>query len=232
VTSVGLFETIRVERGVALRLEAHLGRLARSAAHFGLPFDPRSARHEVERTAHRPPAAPLLRLRLDLDATGLRARAQAFAEPAAPAPVRVALAVGRVAADDPHQRHKTVLRGRYDRASAWARTRSLADVLFLNTRGAVAEGAISTVFVRRAGLLLTPPVDDGALPGVLRAELLATGAACERSLTREALSGELYLGSALRGLRRAVLATALELPQDDLPHDDLPHDDLPHDDLP
>ena len=36
----------------------------------------------------------------------------------------------------------------------------------------VAEGARSNVFVERDGCLLTPPLSSGALPGVLRGELL------------------------------------------------------------
>jgi para-aminobenzoate synthetase/4-amino-4-deoxychorismate lyase len=74
------------------------------------------------------------------------------------------------------------------------------DRVFLNQRGEVAEGARSNVFVERDGVLLTPPVASGALPGVLRAELLATGKAREAVLLPADLEGGFWLGNALRGL--------------------------------
>ncbi|MGB1236737.1 MAG: aminotransferase class IV, partial [Pseudomonadales bacterium] len=42
-------------------------------------------------------------------------------------------------------------------------------MIFLNSRGYVAEGTITNVFVEDdAGILLTPAVSAGALPGILR----------------------------------------------------------------
>lgn len=210
MTRAGLFETMRVEAGVVLRASAHLTRLEGSAAAYGLPFERERARAAVHAAVSAHPRGALLRLRLDLAPDGdLRARAEPFTDDASAAPVRVVLADERVDADDPRQRHKSTDRARYDHAAAWARSVGVADVVFLNDRGTVAEGAISTVFVRRLGRLCTPPIGDGALPGVLRAELLASGEATLGSLVADDLAGELYLGSALRGLRRAVLcATA------------------------
>jgi para-aminobenzoate synthetase / 4-amino-4-deoxychorismate lyase len=210
VTRPGLFETMRVEAGVVLRIAAHLTRLEGSAAAHGLPFDRERALAAMRAAVATHARDAPLRLRLDLSPDGaVRARAEPFADDARATPVHVVLAEERVDAEHPRQRHKSTDRERYDRAAAWAREVGVADVVFLNGRGTVAEGAISTVFVRRDGRLRTPPIGDGALPGVLRAELLASGEAVEGSLAVDDLAGELYLGSALRGLRRAVLrATA------------------------
>jgi para-aminobenzoate synthetase/4-amino-4-deoxychorismate lyase len=51
-------------------------------------------------------------------------------------------------------------------------------------------------------VLLTPPLPAGLLPGVLRAELIATGRAVERVLTPEDLTSAktAYLGNSVRGL--------------------------------
>ena len=77
------------------------------------------------------------------------------------------------------------------------------DVVFLNERGEVAEGARSNVFLRRDGVFLTPPLSSGALPGVLRSELLSAGAAREQVLMPADLeNGELWMGNAVRGLLR------------------------------
>ncbi len=79
------------------------------------------------------------------------------------------------------------------------------DVIFLNERGEVAEGARSNIFVERDGVLLTPPLASGALPGVLRASLLADGKAQEAVLWPADLLNGFWLGNALRGLCWAKL---------------------------
>jgi branched-subunit amino acid aminotransferase/4-amino-4-deoxychorismate lyase len=74
------------------------------------------------------------------------------------------------------------------------------EVIFCNERGEVCEGARSNIFVARDGVLLTPPLSCGLLPGVLRAELIARGRAREAVLTPDDLKGDLYFGNSLRGL--------------------------------
>ena len=76
-------------------------------------------------------------------------------------------------------------------------------MLFCNERGELTEGARSNIFVRRDGILLTPPLAAGVLPGILRAELIAHGEAREAMLTPDDLKGEVLLGNSLRGLMPA-----------------------------
>jgi para-aminobenzoate synthetase / 4-amino-4-deoxychorismate lyase len=227
-----LFETMRHEGGALLRWPLHRERLARSAAALGLPFDAEaalaSATAAVAATAApvaaaaAPPAAAAAeaaapgvaapgaaRVRLELREDGhLHAEAGAHADDADDGqPLVVVWSELPIRAADPARRHKTSDRAVYDAASAWARTSGVADVLFVNEHGRVAEGAISNVFVLGAdGRWRTPPVADGALPGVLRAELLEGGEAVEAPLGPHDLSaGVLAIGNALRGLRRVVL---------------------------
>ena len=82
------------------------------------------------------------------------------------------------------------------------------NVLFLNQRGEVTEGAISNVFMEKDGKWLTPPVDCGLLAGVYRRHLLETRAGIEeRVLTEEDLrrADAVFLANAVRGLRRAEI---------------------------
>jgi para-aminobenzoate synthetase/4-amino-4-deoxychorismate lyase len=121
---------------------------------------------------------------------------------------RVCLAAEALPVDDYLLRHKTTARARYDRAlAALAARPGLFDAIFLNTRGEVCEGARSNVFVERDGLLLTPPLACGLLPGVMRRTLLESGRAVEQVLRREDLlqAPALYVGNALRGLLPVVL---------------------------
>ena len=64
----------------------------------------------------------------------------------------------------------------------------------------VSQHRAGTALVERDGQLLTPPVSSGALPGVLRAQLLASGCAREAVLYPADLAQGFWLGNALRGL--------------------------------
>ena len=67
------------------------------------------------------------------------------------------------------------------------------------------EGSIANLFVERDGILLTPPLSLGLLPGVLRRSLIEQGRAKEAELTVADLAGGFWLGNAVRGLWRAEL---------------------------
>lgn len=99
--------------------------------------------------------------------------------------------------------HKTSLRQEYDKARVWAQKLGLQEVLFYNERGELLEGTISNLFWERDGILYTPPLSLGLLPGVLRESLLREKKAKERIITLKDLEkeqGSLYIGNSLRGL--------------------------------
>jgi branched-subunit amino acid aminotransferase/4-amino-4-deoxychorismate lyase len=216
------FETMRWEGGALLRWPRHRDRMARSAATLGLPFDATAA-HAAATAAVAASSGPasasgqatpaaaasgVARVRLDLREDGrFHAEAWPHVDDAEGDPCVVVWSTAPIRADDAARRHKTRDRAAYDAASAWARAAGVADVLFVNEHGRMAEGAISNVFVLgEDGRWRTPPVADGALPGVLRAELIERGEAIEAPLRPDDLTtGVLAIGSALRGLRRATL---------------------------
>ncbi len=198
-----LIETLRREAGKCPRLSGHLERLRRSAAWFGFAFDEAALRQRLEGL----PASGTWRVRLTLDKAGaIEVQAFPLADEAA-GPRLARLAVETIDSRDPLRRHKTTARPLYDAALRGLDADSpVFDVVFRNERGEVAEGARSNVFVERGGQLLTPPLESGALPGVLRAELLASGRAREAVLRPADLEQGFLLGNALRGLIAVRLA--------------------------
>ena len=200
-----LIETLRREAGSYARLAGHLARLRRSAAWFGFPLDEAALLQRLDSV----PDIGLWRVRLTLDKAGeIDVRAFPLAAKLA-APRLARLAAAAIDSADPLRRHKTTARQLYDVALRGLGADSpVFDVVFLNERGEVAEGASSNVFVERDGHLLTPPLASGALPGVLRAELLASGRAREAVLLPAELQQGFWLGNALRGL----VAVRLESP--------------------
>ena len=193
-----LIETLRREGGVYPMWQGHLARLRHSAAWLGFPLD----EQVLCRKLAGQPTSGIWRVRLTLDRAG-EIVVQSFPLAAtSPEPQNAVLAGSVIDADDPLRRHKTTARQIYDEA-----LRDLPggcfDAVFLNQRGEIAEGARSNVFVERDGILLTPPLASGALTGVLRAELLASGRAREAVLLPRDLDNGFFLGNALRGLMPA-----------------------------
>ncbi|WP_174297407.1 aminotransferase class IV, partial [Sphingomonas bacterium] len=118
-------------------------------------------------------------------------------------PVAVAVAPLPVPPADWRLRHKTSDRGFYDAARAAAGS---FEVVFADPAGRLTEGSFTSLFVPRAGILVTPPLGLGLLPGVLRGELIDTGRAVEGELRAVDLAGGFFVGNALRGLIPAVVA--------------------------
>ena len=197
-----LIETLRRDNGSYPMWAGHFARLQRSAEWLGFPLDEQA----LFRQLGAQPTSGTWRVRLTLDKAG-QIEVQSFALDAAPPALQQAvLADVRIASGDPLRRHKTTERRLYDDALRdLPDDGSVFDAVFLNERGEVAEGARSNVFVERDGVFLTPPLSSGCLPGVLRAELLATGRAREAVLWPDDLKTGFWLGNALRGLMPAML---------------------------
>ncbi|MFG5410220.1 aminotransferase class IV [Piscinibacter sakaiensis] len=100
-------------------------------------------------------------------------------------------------------------RARYDAGVRAAEAAGAFDTLFLTADGRLVEGGRSSLFLRLDGRWYTPPLTDGALPGVMRAEVLddPRWAAAERTLRLDDLvrAEAVMVCNALRGCREAVV---------------------------
>ena len=199
---VTLIETLLWDRaeGYAL-LARHLDRMADSAGYFGLPFDREAVLALLEGQSF---PADLMRVRLTLDASGPDVTSVPL--PPNPDVFRFAIAPERLDSQSLWLAHKTTNRAFYDEPRQRAHAElGVDEVLFCNERGELTEGSITNLFVERGGILLTPPLSSGLLPGTLRAELLASGKAAEQVLTLADLetAEAIWLGNSVRGLLRA-----------------------------
>ena len=207
-TDLHLFETILLEGDGSYRyLDDHLTRMAASARALGFPFAAAAAAEALEDLARSIPG-PLV-ARLDLDATGVMEISTREA-PAAPGPAPVTLLVSpfRTDHDDPLLLHKTNRRGFYDRERRRAVAGGYFDALFVNRLDRVTEGAITNIFARFGQVWVTPPLEDGLLPGIWRAHYLLETGAVRRSLGLAELlaADEIVVGNSVRG---AIAVTAL-----------------------
>lgn len=182
------------------RLEGHLARMKASAGTLGFAFDRHGARNSLQSATFRLRHAARVRMRLA--ASGALAVEVSPLPRLAELPVRVAVRPAPMAADDFRLAHKTSLRATYDEVR---KTSGLPEVVFVDEPGFVTEGSWSNIFVERDGLLLTPPLSLGLLPGVLRAELIEKGRAVESHLRLADLKDGFFIGNSLRGLIPARL---------------------------
>ncbi|ABB24537.1 aminodeoxychorismate synthase component I [Pelodictyon luteolum] len=209
VASIGLFESI-LWNGEYVWLDEHCRRLGDSAVVFGIPFseaDARRALRRLEGELHL--AGPRFKVRLDLSPTGgLSAAAVPVTPHEGMLPLRLCIPEERIDSLNPILRHKTTLREFYDRRYRLALDEGFDEVLFLNERLEVAEGAVSTVFIRKGGNLFTPPLSAGILDGVFRAYMLRTRPEIrQQSLTlRDLLEADaIFVANAVRGMRRGLI---------------------------
>lgn len=190
----------RPETGVYL-LDRHVERLRASAAFFGRRFD----EDEVVRLLDSLGGSVALRVRLLLDERGLLRMEplplRALHEGGA---LRVRLASEPVDRGDRWLYHKTTHRAVY--AAAEAERVDCEEVMLWNREGEITEGTIFNVAVERQGVWVTPPVASGLLGGVMRAELLASGALVEGIVLVEELreAGRFRLFNSVRGVCDAV----------------------------
>lgn len=200
-----LIETFGWHPGEGFRhLKRHLARMQRSARAFDLPF----AQSKANTALADPQSETPLRCRLAMDRAGNFELTTARLGPTAPL-WRVAIAKTRLDEADPFLHHKTTRRALYDQTRA-ALPAGADEALFLNNRGEVAEGTITNIFVEtQSGERLTPPLESGVLPGILRERLLETEGYAEAVLQIEDLTRAraVYMGNALRGLIPVQLQT-------------------------
>ena len=190
-------------------LERHLDRMARSARVLGFRFDRASAFDAVAGRALALAPGTSWRIRLALSHDG-RMQLQCAPLPALQGDaVTLLVAATRLPDFNPLAAHKTTLRAAYDEGVRAAERAGAFDSLFFTADGRLVEGGRSSVFVKLDGRWATPPLCDGALPGVMRGLLLEDPAwqATERSLTLRDLdrAQAIVVCNALRGVLAARL---------------------------
>lgn len=201
----GLIETFRWSAAEGYpRLMAHLDRLETSAWSLGFGFE-RAAAEALLAEAARNWAGDDRRVRLLLARSGELTLSDTPALTAPTEPLKLQVAGEMLDPGDPFLRHKTTQRALHEQAFACAAALGLDEAVLLNRRGEVADASRNSIFLEVEDRLVTPPLSAGALPGVLRATLIAEGRALEGRLSPDDLNsaGRLFVGNSLHGLRRA-----------------------------
>jgi para-aminobenzoate synthetase/4-amino-4-deoxychorismate lyase len=202
-----LFETMRVSGGRLRHRKQHLQRLRASAQALGFAFDEAAVDAALAAQLLNLLANQTYRLRLDLSQSGRIGLQTSPLEALAPGPVWLLLSANPVPATEAVlSNHKTSLRHCYDAAIRQAIAHRAFDMVFLNAKAEVCEGARSSIFVKIKGRWYTPPLASGVLAGVMRQRLLQRFPQiieCVLRLDDVRAAEDMVVCSALRGLQRA-----------------------------
>ncbi|MEO7100359.1 MAG: aminotransferase class IV [Luteolibacter sp.] len=219
ILGLGLFETMLGLDGQPVFADRHLGRLAKSCERLGWPAPPAGLG---------PIMTELLvknelttgRARIRLAMTAGSGPTNDISLGTDPLMWMVAMPVGEpqmnlIANISPWPRNeRSPLAGLKCASYAenlialdYARRQGFEETIFLNTSGHLCEAATANLFLIKDGVLLTPSLDSGCLPGIAREIVLDLAGRCrltreERPLTLEDLktADEVFLTSSIRGL--------------------------------
>lgn len=185
----GVFETLRIYRGKPFRLDAHLNRLENSAAALGIPM-PLSRLRLTAAVAETISANALgagdgsMRITLSRG-TGPRGllpprdcrptlvMSAFLSKPGETRPLSAAISEIRRNEHSPLSRLKTLSYLDNVLAQREAAERGADEAILLNTAGRLACAARANLFIVRDRSLFTPPVSEGVLPGIARAEVMS-----------------------------------------------------------
>lgn len=180
----GLFETMRAYSGHIFRLSAHLERLTCSAAQLGIPL----SAPELEKACYNTLKANKLseaRIRLTVSI----GEGEAVPDPPKhPQPTLLIIATNyippsaemyqrgyraivasmRQNSQSPLSRLKTANYLNHVLARKEAKEKGADEAIMLNERGFLCEGGTSNIFLVSRGMLITPNLESGCLPGVTR----------------------------------------------------------------
>jgi branched-chain amino acid aminotransferase len=215
----GCFETMRAYTGTIFRLDAHLARLASTAARLGLPVPAHldAAVSDALRELRATRADRAVRL------TVTRGRGSGVAPRGDVEPttvllidhlgpltspqqgLRVRVAGGRRNEYSPTAGLKTLSYTDAVVALSAARAQGADDALLLDTEGHLSEGSSSNIFVVIRGVVHTPPAQCGVLLGITRAAVLDILARFDVPVDESpvpaaaaAIAEEMFLTSSLR----------------------------------
>lgn len=174
----GLFETILIKNGKPELIERHLNRLANSCRELAiaLPFTLNELSGMLEETIKKngyTTGAARMTLTAGIEECkhtnlSIHLRPLPYTQEHYERGFKAGIVSIRKNERSPLVGHKTTNYFENILARREARAKGLDEGLFLNTRGEVAEGAVSNVFLVKDGKVVTPDSGSGLLPGIMR----------------------------------------------------------------
>jgi branched-chain amino acid aminotransferase len=215
----GVFETMLVVKGVVMWRKEHLARMADAAEWMGIEYPHEKIERAIAALTSGVRQHRVLRLTLTRGA-GARgvaptpmpstffATIDEFDSALQFQSVRMMQAITRRSQWTPSCRFKTLSYMDSVFAAREAAQAGFDDALMLNTKGHLACGTVANVFLEHDGMLLTPSLASGILPGITRAAIIGIAGELGIKVRQRLISFEhmqaadgMFLTNSLRYLR-------------------------------
>ncbi|MCE5194965.1 MAG: aminodeoxychorismate synthase component I [Nitrospiraceae bacterium] len=187
-------------------LDKHIKRIQNSAEYFDYPCDIENLKKKLIEHSRLLIENKKYKIRIRLDCTGnIKIENKIIGD----LEQTIALiAVSKICTDSRKKflYHKTTNRNLYDRLFKTAQSKGFADIIFMNEKNEITEGAIHNIIIKRGAEFITPPIESGLLNGVFRQHLLETRLDIKEGLLylKDLEEAEdIYICNAVRGLRKA-----------------------------
>jgi branched-subunit amino acid aminotransferase/4-amino-4-deoxychorismate lyase len=211
----GLFETVRVQNSRLMLFDSHHARL--TASLISLEESPGSSRDELHRRCVQVIAANSLvtgslKIVVFKELAGWTELILARQTTYTPTQYEKGFRLKTFPCDlrmDPFNGLKSLNYLRNLHAKRTALAAGFDEAVFVNPKQQVLEGATTNIFIVKDGLISTPPLDSGILPGVMRAAIVQklesrTFRQSEISLDELLQADEVFVTNALLGIMPVI----------------------------
>ena len=196
-----IFETMKFSSGTFERLDMHLNRMEDAASFFLFKFDRNRIISTLIDELSDHELGKNYRIKVILNKWG-KIKVEVNEIRLTSGETKIILSDKTVSTENKFQYFKTTNRNLYDSEHKEYYEKGFFDVIFINEKRQIAEGAITNIFINKNGMLYTPPLSSGILPGVYRKHWLQTNINIkEEALYKDDLliADEIILTNSLRG---------------------------------
>ena len=202
---IGVFETIAVEHGMPVFLDKHYARLKAAMNFFKIEVPMQKIDAEVEQCLKQPEmklGRKVLKLTVSSENLLVTTRENPYKEHDYQKGFSLEISNVRRNETSPFTYHKTLNYGENLWEKRSFKERGVDEPVFLNTKGAVSEGASTNIFLVKSGKIITPSVESGLLSGILREYICEKYEVEERLIQREELleCEEMFVTNSLLGI--------------------------------
>jgi para-aminobenzoate synthetase/4-amino-4-deoxychorismate lyase len=196
-----IFETLKYSNGMLERLNLHLDRMRDAASFFLFKFDEGYIFETLRKQISTLDKGKEFRVKIILDKWG-NVKVEVSDIQIELEEIKIIISSKTISTKNRFQYFKTTNRALYDREHEKYHKKGFFDTVFINEKQQVAEGARTNIFINKNGLLYTPPLSTGILPGIFRKHWLQTNINIKEEVLYKddlLIADEIILTNSIRG---------------------------------
>ena len=196
-----IFETMKFSGGTYERLDMHLSRLQDAASFFLFQFDKNQVIETLTKETSNYETGKNYRVKVILNKWG-KIKIEVKDIKLTSGEIKIIISDRTVSTENKFQYFKTTNRGLYNSEHKKYRVKGFFDVVFINEKRQIAEGAITNIFINKKGMLYTPPLSSGILSGIYRKHWLHTNINIKEEVLYKddlLIADEIILTNSVRG---------------------------------